>query len=136
MFKQRLLKKLLLVVGFLSVGLAAAGILLPILPTTPFLLLAAACFFRSSDKLYQWLITHKWFGHYIESWREHKAIPRHGKIVILLLLWASLTYSIFGVISILAIRVLLLLIGLGVTLFVLSRKTLAPEMMSGKSTVK
>ncbi len=130
---QPLLKKLLLVIGVLSVGLAAAGIILPILPTTPFLLLAAACFFRSSDKLYQWLIKHKWFGHYIESWRQHKAIPRHGKVVILLLLWSTLAYSIISVTSILVIRVLLLLIGLGVSLFVLSRKTLAPEMMSGKN---
>jgi hypothetical protein len=136
MVKQRLLKKLLLIIGFLSVGLAAVGILLPILPTTPFLLLAAACFFRSSDKLYQWLITHKWFGHHIESWRKHKAIPRGGKIVVLLLLWGSLTYSVFGVINILAIRILLLLVGLGVTLFVLSRKTLAPEMVSDKNAVK
>ncbi|MBU4306820.1 MAG: YbaN family protein, partial [Candidatus Aminicenantes bacterium] len=57
-------KGLLALCGMVAVGLGAAGIFLPLLPTTPFLLLAAACFFRSSDRLYNWLITHRWFGRY------------------------------------------------------------------------
>ena len=132
MVKLPLRKWLLIFVGVLSVGLAAAGIFLPLLPTTPFLLLAAACFFRSSDRLYRWLTTHKWFGLYIRNYREHKAITRHTKVVILLLLWGTLGYTAFGVISTLAIRILLLLIGVGVTIHILSLKTLTPEMMSGK----
>ena len=136
MVKLPLRKWLLIFVGVLSVGLATAGIFLPLLPTTPFLLLAAACFFRSSDSLYQWLTTHKWFGLYIKNYREHKAITRHTKVVILLLLWGTLGYTAFGVISALAIRILLLLIGVGVTIHVLSLKTVTPEMMSGKHRTK
>jgi len=100
------------------------------LPTTPLLLLAAACFFRSSDRLYQWFITHKWFVLYIKNYREHKAITKYGKVVILLLLWGSLGYTIMRVLSALAVRVLLLLIGVGVMLHVLRLKTLTPEMLS------
>jgi hypothetical protein len=130
MVKPPLRKGLLISAGVLSVGLATAGIFLPLLPTTPFLLLAAACFIRSSDRLYRWLITHKWFGPYIKNYREHKAITKRAKVVILLLLWGTLGYTAIGVISALAARVLLLLIGVGVTLHVLSLKTLTPEMLS------
>jgi uncharacterized membrane protein YbaN (DUF454 family) len=132
MVKSPLRKGLLIFVGVLSVGLATAGIFLPLLPTTPFLLLAAACFIRSSDRLYRWLITHKWLGPYIKNYREHKAITRRAKVVMLLLLWGTLGYTALGVISALAARVLLLLIGVGVTLHVLSLKTLTPEMLSEK----
>ncbi len=130
MVKSPLRKGLLIFVGVLSVGLATAGIFLPLLPTTPFLLLAAACFIRSSDRLYRWLITHKWLGPYIKNYREHKAITRRAKVVMLLLLWGTLGYTALGVISALAARVLLLLIGVGVTLHVLSLKTITPEMLS------
>jgi uncharacterized membrane protein YbaN (DUF454 family) len=130
--KPSLRKGLLIFVGVLSVGLATAGIFLPLLPTTPFLLLAAACFMRSSDRLYRWLVTHKWFGPYIKNYREHKAITRRAKIVLLLLLWGTLGYTAIGVVSALAVRVLLLLIGVGVTLHVLSLRTLTPEMLSEK----
>jgi len=136
MVKPPLRKGLLIFVGVLSVGLATAGVFLPLLPTTPFLLLAAACFFRSSDRFYRWLITHKWFGLYIKNYREHKAITRHSKVVILLLLWGTLGYTTIGVISAPAVRVLLLLIGAAVTLHVLSLKTLTPEMLSEKRRAK
>lgn len=132
MVKLSLRKGLLIFIGILSIGLATVGIFLPLLPTTPLLLLAAACFIRSSDRLYQWLITHKWFGSFIENYQEHKAITKHAKVLILLLLWGSLSYTIIGVLSALTIRILLLLIGVGVTLHVMSLKMLTPEMLSNK----
>jgi len=125
-------KGVLIFIGVLLVGLAAAGIFLPLLPTTPFLLLAAACFMRSSDRFYLWLITHKWFGPYIKNYQEHKAITKRSKVVTLLLLWATLSYTAIGVISTLAVRILLFFVGVGVTIHVLSIKTLTPEMLSEK----
>ncbi len=136
MVKLHLSKGLLIVIGILSIGLAIVGIFLPLLPTTPLLLLAAACFFRSSDRLYQWIITHKWFGFYIKNYREHKATSKYAKVVILLLLWGSLGYTIIGVLSSLTVRILLLLIGMGVTLHVLSLKMLTPELLSEKHRTK
>ena len=125
-------KGFLIFVGVLSVGLAAAGVFLPLLPTTPFLLLATACFIRSSDRLYLWLIKHKWFGPYIKNYQEHKAITKRSKVVTLFLLWATLSYTAIGIISALTVRILLFFVGVGVTIHVLSIKTLTPEMLSEK----
>ena len=69
-----------LVVGWISVGLALAGAALPLLPTTPFLLVAAFAFSRSSDRWYNWLNTHPQFGPLIRDWREHRAIARSVKV--------------------------------------------------------
>jgi uncharacterized membrane protein YbaN (DUF454 family) len=114
-------KWLFISVGVLSVGLGTAGIFLPLLPTTPFLLLAAACFIRSSNRLYLWLITHKWFGPYIKNYREYNAITKGTKVVILLLLWGTLCYSAIWVIS---------------TLHVLSLKSLPRELLSKRCRTK
>jgi len=116
---------LLLTAGILSVGLATAGVFLPLLPTTPFLLLAAACFIRSSDRLHRWLVTHRWFGPYIRNYREHGAVSRRAKWVTLLLLWTTLGYAILRIVGSPYLRVLLLLVGIGVTVHVLKLKTLA-----------
>jgi uncharacterized protein len=72
--------------------LGAVGIFLPVLPTTPFLLLAAACYCRSSDKLYQWLMGNKWFGTYIKNYREGKGLSIKTKIIALTVLWVSISY--------------------------------------------
>lgn len=136
MVKSRLYKGLFMFLGILFVGLATVGIFLPLLPTTPFLLLAAACFIRSSDRLYQWLITHKWFGKYIKNYMEHKAITKRGKIISILLLWGTLGYTIIVIVSVPIVKILFLLIGVGVTLHLLSFKTLTPAMLSEKHSTE
>ncbi len=75
------MKILYTIVGTTSLILGIIGIFLPLLPTTPFLLLTAAMYFRSSPRLYYWLIQQKYLGSYIRNFREHKAIPLHAKIV-------------------------------------------------------
>jgi len=121
---------LLASIGVLSVGLGILGILLPLLPTTPFLLLAAACFVRSSDGLYRWLITQRILGPYIRNYREHRAISWQAKAVTLVLLWAVIGYSAFGVVRLQALRIVLLLVAVAVTVHVLSLKTLTRERLS------
>ena len=69
-----------LVAGWASLGLGAIGAFLPLLPTVPFVILAAFCFARSSPRLENWLLTHPHFGHHIVAWREKGAISRKGKI--------------------------------------------------------
>jgi uncharacterized membrane protein YbaN (DUF454 family) len=109
--------------GILSLGLATVGIFLPLLPTTPFLLLAAACFVRSSDRLYRWLTTHRTFGPYIRDYREHRAMARPAKVVILASLWGVIGYSALAVVSGWILRVLLLCVAVGVTIHVLYLRT-------------
>ena len=124
MERGNLKKRLLMSAGLLSVGLGADGIFIPVLPTTPFLLLAAACFMRSSDRLHEWILTNRWFGPYIRNYREHKAITKRTKVVTLVLLWGTIGYTAFGVVSSWALRGLLLVIAAAVTAHVLSFRTL------------
>ncbi|WP_222847179.1 YbaN family protein [Pontiella desulfatans] len=67
--------------GFVLVGLATLGLFLPLLPTTPLLLLAATCFAKSSERCHRWLLEHKVFGATIRNWHEHRCIPRKAKLV-------------------------------------------------------
>jgi uncharacterized membrane protein YbaN (DUF454 family) len=120
---SRLKSGLLVATGAVSVAVGAVGILIPLLPTTPFLLLAAACFVRSSERRYQWLVSHRILGPYIRNYREHGAVTRHAKIVTLGLLWGTMSLTAFVVIHSLTIRVILLVIAVGVTIHILRMKT-------------
>ena len=135
MDKPSLRKRLLICAGFLSVGLATVGVFVPVLPTTPFLLLAAACFARSSDRFYQWLITHRLFGRYIRYYRKYRAITGRAKALTLILLWAVMGYTVFAVVHSFPLRVLLLLVATGVTIHVLTLKTLTQEQLSDDAAV-
>jgi len=110
--------------GFIFVGLGVVGIFVPGLPTTPFLLLAAACFARSSKKFYNWLLNHRIFGPYIKNYREHRAITLRWKIISLSLMWLVMGYTAFFAISNLFVSIIIILIGLGVTKHILSLKTI------------
>ena len=75
------LRWVLLGAGFFFVGLAGLGVVLPVLPTTPFLLVAAACFARSSPRFYNWLLDNRVFGPLIRDWRAHRCIPLRAKVM-------------------------------------------------------
>ena len=122
----RVKKAVLICLGTLAVIFAAAGIFIPLLPTTPFLLLAAFCFLRSSKRLYRWLTRHRIFGKYIEHYMTHRALPRGVKAGALICLWLSLTISILLIHS-LHLRILLLAVGLGVSIHLLALKTMRLE---------
>ena len=70
---------LLMTLGFILVAIGALGVVVPVLPTTPFLLLAAACFARSSQRFYDWLLNSRLFGDLIRNWRDSRSIPRNAK---------------------------------------------------------
>lgn len=124
-----MIKWFLRVIGIISVGLGVLGIFVPLLPTTPFLLLAAACFVRSSPRLYAWLIQHRWFGKYILYYREYRAIPLRVKVFTLVLLWSVIGYTAWRVVTAWWIRGVLGVIVLGVTLHLVRLQTLTQEMI-------
>ena len=112
------------ILGTLFLVAGVLGIFLPLLPTTPFLLLTAFFYFRGSDRLYQWVIHHKHLGPYIQNFREHKAMPLHAKVSTLVLMWGTMIYCIVSLLPFLWLKVLLALIGLSVTGYIFSLKTL------------
>lgn len=84
--RNRLKERLLLAVGTLFLAMGIVGIALPLLPATPFLLLAAACYARGSERFYRWLMNNRVFGSYIRSYREGKGIRLRVKVMVLCLL--------------------------------------------------
>ncbi len=117
-------KPLLIIAGSIFVSLGILGIILPVLPTTPFLLLAAACYARSSQRFYCWLLNNRWFGTYIDNYRRKMGMPLKIKLLTLLLMWLTLALSLIFAVNSLSLTIILILLVLGVTIHILRIKTL------------
>jgi uncharacterized protein len=102
---------------FLSFGFI--GIFLPGLPTTPFVLLAAGCYARSSPRFYNWLMNHRLFGPPLRQWVEYRCIPKRSKILALSLMTLTFVPTIVFFVPILAVKILLAAIGVSVAAFIL-----------------
>jgi len=124
---KELKKNILIVCGTVSVGLGTIGIFVPLLPTTVFYLLAAYCYARSSQKFYNWLLNNRWIGEYIRNYREGRGIPLKQKIFSISLLWLTIGYSAWFVVSLWWVRLILLGIAIGVTIHLVTIKTYKPN---------
>jgi len=122
-FLNRPKKVLFITLGTFFVGVAVVGIIIPILPTTPFLLLSAALYARSSKRFYDWLLNNRLFGKYIKNYREGKGIPVYLKIMVIILLWTTISLSIVFAVELLLVRILLAVIALCVSIHILKIKT-------------
>ena len=103
--------------GTLCLILGIVGIILPILPTTPFLLLAAACYARSSEKAYNWMLNNKLFGKYIKDYKEGKGLPLKMRIFTIVFLWITIIISIIFI-QIFWVQILLIIIAILVSIHV------------------
>ncbi|WP_166830926.1 YbaN family protein [Thalassoroseus pseudoceratinae] len=117
-------------IGLVSLALGFLGIILPLLPTTPFLLLSASCFCRSSPRLYKWLMNHPWFGLYIRSYREVRAIPFRAKVIAVSLLVVTIGYLVLFTSIYWLIKVAACTVALIVTIHILRLKSLTSEMVN------
>jgi hypothetical protein len=113
-----MLRTVYLVVGTLMVVLGGIGLLLPIVPTTPFLLVAAACYARGSKRFYYWLLRQPYFGKYIRAWREEGRIPRRGKITAIFMIALTVGISIAVFIPFPAVKILAAGIAIAVMVYI------------------
>ena len=111
------------VLGTVFVLIGILGIILPLLPATPFFLLASACYLRGSERLYGWLMNNNHIGPYIRNFKEHRAMPLRAKIVTITILWVSLIISIYRI-EIFILQPVLIIVGIGVTILILRIRTL------------
>ncbi|MCW4004133.1 MAG: YbaN family protein [Candidatus Bathyarchaeota archaeon] len=122
--KQQVKRTLLIIAGTICLALGVIGIVLPILPTTPFLLLAAACYLRSSERLHKWLLNNRWCGEYIKNYQQGKGVPLKTKIAALTILWVTILYSTFFVVhEILIAQIVLLAVAVGVSVHLIRMPT-------------
>jgi uncharacterized membrane protein YbaN (DUF454 family) len=117
------------ILGSFALILGIIGIFLPLLPTTPFLLLASACYARGSPRLHLWLRSHPSFGRYLRDFEDGRGIPLRGKVLALLMMWTSMLVTIWKVG--LVLKVVLAAIACGVTLYLLRLPTTPPAAGTG-----
>lgn len=120
--RNPVIRYVLLAIGWLSVALGVIGIFLPLLPTTPFLLLAAACFMRSSQRFYLWLVNHRQLGPWIVDYLNGQGIPLKGKVYTISLMWLSIGLSCY-LVPLFWARAFMLSSAVLVSLYILSQKT-------------
>ncbi|MEI7596021.1 MAG: YbaN family protein [Bacteroidota bacterium] len=114
---------LLVIAGSISLALGIIGIFLPLLPTTPFLLLSAICYLNGSKKMYLWLINNKYFGKYIKDYQEKRGVKLKMKIFAILLLWITILNCIVFLIISSLVNMLLITIALAVSAYIIKLKT-------------
>jgi hypothetical protein len=117
-------RNLLIAAGTIFTVLGVLGMFLPVLPTTPFLLLAAACYARSSDRFYYWLLTNRWFGEYIRNYLTGRGIPLRQKAFTILMLWLTIGSTILFINMQWWVKAILFVIAAGVTIHIAMIKTI------------
>jgi uncharacterized membrane protein YbaN (DUF454 family) len=121
------LKRLLIFLGLLTLVLGVLGVFLPLLPTTPFLLLSAYFFSKSSEKFYNLLLTNKYIGKYITDFRAGNGITMKTKVSSLVVMWLAIGSSVVWFISFVPAKIILLVIASSVTYYLLSLITLKED---------
>ena len=120
---NRILKIGLIIAGTILTVLGFIGIFVPLLPTTPFLLLAAACYARSSKKIYARLLNNRLCGKYIKGYIERKGLPLNIKLFSIVFLWTAIILSALFVVLNFLLKILLLLIAVCVSIHILHIQT-------------
>jgi uncharacterized membrane protein YbaN (DUF454 family) len=113
--------------GTVFLGLGLLGVFLPILPTTPFLLLAAFCYGRGSKRFYRWLVYQSWVGSYIQNYQSGRGIPLKQKVWTIALLWLTIGSTIGLATLVWWLKILLVVVAIGVTIHLARTKTWKPE---------
>lgn len=114
---NRIVRGLYVGLGLLCVGVGVLGMVLPLVPTTPLLLLAAFFFARSSDRFYNWLLSNRWFGRIIRDYRDGRGLTMRDKVVTIAVLWLTVGPSVVFLLPVWWGRALMVGIATGVTIY-------------------
>lgn len=131
-FLSRIKKGAYFIVGISALILGAIGAFLPVLPTTPFVLLSAWCFIRSSDQFYDWLIGNERFGKTIEDYHNGRGITKNIKIRAVLMMWTTITISVYFFITNLHLTAFMYLTAVSVTFYIYRQPTLEEYISDAK----
>lgn len=104
--------------GMLALAAGVIGVVVPVMPTTPFLLLATACFLRGSERMRRWMLTNRWFGEYLRRYREGRGIPARTKVGAIAFLWTGIGLSATMFLESWIVRSVLLVVAVGVTVHI------------------
>jgi len=116
-------KKLFIVIGTTSLVIGSIGIVIPILPTTPFMILTTICYMKGSNRLYHWIIRNRLFGKFLENYLQRKGISIRSKMISIIFLWITIAFSSFIFVNNVFVQYILLIVLLAVTVHILLLKT-------------
>ena len=123
MSTDKVKRAIYLVIGTLALALGVIGVFLPVLPTTPFVILAAGCYLRSSERMHTWILQSELFGETIENYQAGRGLRRGTKIRALALMWATISISALLFVDQLIFRGAMFLVASGVTVYILRLPT-------------
>ena len=121
--KNRLVRSLFFIAGTITLVLGAVGVVLPILPTTPFLLISLACYLKSSERMTHWMLNNKYFGTYIRNYKEGKGIPMKTKLFAISILWITIAFSGIVLVPIFVVQIILFIVATAVTVHLIRLPT-------------
>ncbi len=124
MAQESLKRAIFFTIGTICLIVGVIGVFVPVLPTTPFLLLSAACYLRSSKRMYDWLYSNRFFGEYMRNYREGKGLSLRSKLFTLAILWLTISYSAFYIVDFWAVQALLFTIAIAVSVHIVLLPTL------------
>jgi uncharacterized membrane protein YbaN (DUF454 family) len=112
-----------IIVGTIALVIGAIGLFLPVVPTTPLVLLAAACYYRGSDRLHTWILSSRWFGETIKNYQEGRGITRNTKVRAISMMWVMIFFSAWFFVDNLHVRIAIICVAIGVTVYLIQLPT-------------
>ncbi len=120
----KMMRGVYIVVGTIALVIGAIGLFLPVIPTTPLVILAAACYYRGSDRLHNWILSSRWFGETVKNYQEGRGLTRDTKVRAISMMWAMILISAWFFVSNLFVRVAIICVAIGVTVYLVRLPTL------------
>lgn len=120
----KMMRGIYIVVGTIALVIGAIGLFLPVIPTTPLVILAAACYYRGSERLHNWILSSRWFGETVKNYQEGRGLTRDTKVRAISMMWAMILISAWFFVSNLVVRVAIICVVMGVTVYLVRLPTL------------